>query len=271
MATTKLGVVQLAADQAQKHVTLNEALSQLDQLVQQTVKNRTTTSPPGSPTEGDAYIIAATATGDWVGRENDIAAWVLGAWVYFTPRSGWIAWDESAAVHLRWNGVAWGNAFPASGGSFGWHDYQDDSGGTIALTAANTWYDVTNDGAGSLTDDTFAISGHGDIWDTATDTLDFSSLQIGDVIRIRTDWTFTTSGANHLVESRLVFGPSYTYSLGFDHFVAKSAAAWQRLRYFSFTIKNTATLNNPAKFQVRSDSTGDTVDVEGFQIETHRP
>ena len=270
MATTKLGVVQLAADQAQKHVTLNEALSQLDQLVQQTVKNRTTTAPPAGPSEGDAYIIAVTATGDWTGRENDIAAYVLGAWVYFTPRTGWIAWDEGAAVHLRWNGTTWENAFPVSGGTFGWHDYQD-TGGTISLTLADTWYDVTNDGAGALSDDTFAISGHGDIWDTATNTLDFSSLSVGDVVRFRTDWTFTTGGSNHMVESRLVFGPAYAYSLPFDQFVAKNAAAWQRLRYFSFTIKSADVLNNPAKFQVRSDATGDTVAIEGFQIETHRP
>lgn len=271
--TSKLGVPLLAADQSQKHVTMNDATQRFDQLVQASVINATTTSPPGSPSEGHAYIIAATATGVWVGAENQIAAWVNGAWYYFTPRTGWLVFNEATNVHLKWNGSAWVNAFSASGDAFGWQDFQDTAtaGSPIAMTAADTWYDVTNDGLGPLTDTTFGISGHGPIWDTAAQEFDFSDLAVGDMVRFRTDLEFTTNGANNEVSTRLAFGPSFAFDIPYDSKDLKSAGTARRIRYFSFTIKNTDTLNNPAKLQVSSDTTGDTVVVNGWQVETHRP
>lgn len=38
--------------------------------------------PPVSPTEGDKYIVAAEATGDWVGKEDNIAEWNGTEWVF---------------------------------------------------------------------------------------------------------------------------------------------------------------------------------------------
>lgn len=105
--TTKLGVPLIAADQSQKHVTHNDALLRYDQLIQQTVINRTTATPPGSPSEGHAYIVASTASGAWVSRENDIAAWINGAWFFFEPRAGWLVYDEGADEHVKYNGSTW--------------------------------------------------------------------------------------------------------------------------------------------------------------------
>ena len=45
-------------------------------------------TPPVSPTEGDAYIVADDATGSWVGHENDIAKWNGTVWVFVTPVEG---------------------------------------------------------------------------------------------------------------------------------------------------------------------------------------
>ena len=55
----------LQASQAQKHVTHNEALMQLDLLVQLTVADRTRTAPPPGLVEGQRHIIAAAPTGAW--------------------------------------------------------------------------------------------------------------------------------------------------------------------------------------------------------------
>ena len=52
------------------------------------VADRDLTAPPGSPTAGDAYIPAATATGDWTGQEDDVAIYDGAAWVFITPPSG---------------------------------------------------------------------------------------------------------------------------------------------------------------------------------------
>ena len=59
MDTTHLKLPYLAAAQAQKHVTHNEALRLLDGLVQLSVLDRDLTAPPGSPVDGDRYVVAS--------------------------------------------------------------------------------------------------------------------------------------------------------------------------------------------------------------------
>ena len=59
--TARLSLPYIAPQQAQKQVTYNAAMALLDQLVQPTVKSRTTAAPPGSPAEGDTYIVAPAA------------------------------------------------------------------------------------------------------------------------------------------------------------------------------------------------------------------
>lgn len=108
--TTKLTLPLLSASQSQKHVTVNEALQLLDLLVQSSVINTTTTAPPGSPSEGDAYVIAATATGDWAGRENDIAAYQNGAWVYLSPNEGWTVFDKSGNLAYIYYSGSWNSS-----------------------------------------------------------------------------------------------------------------------------------------------------------------
>jgi hypothetical protein len=62
----------IASNQAQKHITHNEALVKVDALIQLAVISQTLTSPPGSPAEGDRYIIAwAVVAGVGRGRSRD--------------------------------------------------------------------------------------------------------------------------------------------------------------------------------------------------------
>ncbi len=77
--TPNLNLPYLDAAQAQKHVTHNDALRILDALVQPAVLSRVLTTPPGTPAEGDRYIVAASATGAWVGQDGKVAAWQDGA------------------------------------------------------------------------------------------------------------------------------------------------------------------------------------------------
>lgn len=107
LATNLLGLPYLAAAQAQKHVTHNEALRSLDALVQLAVADATLTDPPGSPAEGDRYIVPAAAAGAWAGHETDIAAFVDGAWAFFTPLAGWLAFDAGSSSVLVFDGSGW--------------------------------------------------------------------------------------------------------------------------------------------------------------------
>ena len=104
MDTTNLKLPYLLASQAQKHVTHNEALRLLDGLVQLAVLDRDLTAPPASPADGDRYIVASGATGDWAGWDGSVAYWVDGAWMRLVPRPGWRAWVEDEGLLLVFDG-----------------------------------------------------------------------------------------------------------------------------------------------------------------------
>jgi len=128
--TTHLGLPYLAAAQAQKHVTHNDALNRLDTVVQLAVIDTTLTAPPGSPAEGDRYIVADGATGDWAGHDGGVAAFIDGAWVLVEAKPGWVAFDAASEAVLVRHDEAW-----SAIGSFL---------GAVARLGVNTEADDTN-------------------------------------------------------------------------------------------------------------------------------
>ena len=105
--TTHLLLPYILAAQAQKHVTHNEALRLLDAMVQLSVLDRDLTAPPGSPADGDRYIVASGATGLWAGWDLNVTTWVDGVWMRLVPRPGWLAWIADEATFFVWNCSAW--------------------------------------------------------------------------------------------------------------------------------------------------------------------
>jgi hypothetical protein len=134
--TTYLLLPFILAAQAQKHVTHNEALRLLDGLVQLAVLDRDLTTPPGSPADGDRYIVASGATGDWAGWDLNVALWTDGAWLRLPPRAGWRAWVEDEAVLLAWDGAAWIAAGGITATAAG--------DGSLKMLGVNTGADATN-------------------------------------------------------------------------------------------------------------------------------
>ncbi|MCC6919414.1 MAG: DUF2793 domain-containing protein [Alphaproteobacteria bacterium] len=107
MGTVWLGLPVVEAGQAQKHVTVNEALHMLDGVVQLAVIDRDLAAPPGSPAEGDRYIVAAGATGDWSGHDGEVALFADAGWMFLVPRAGWVAFAVDEATLVYWTGAAW--------------------------------------------------------------------------------------------------------------------------------------------------------------------
>lgn len=112
--SSNLRLPYLLPSQAQKHVTHNEALRILDAVVQVGVASRGLSVPPAAPAEGDRYIVAAGASGDWLGNENAVAAFTDGAWMLQPPRAGWIAWVIDEAKLFAFDGAAWQGATPVN-------------------------------------------------------------------------------------------------------------------------------------------------------------
>ena len=119
----------LAAAQAQKHVTHNEALRRLDSLVQLAVSDSSLTDPPETPEEGHRYIVASGGTGDWAGHDGDLASYVDGAWDFDAPEDGWLAFDVAAGVLLAHQSAGWGvvSGTPSTVDRFGINATADDT------------------------------------------------------------------------------------------------------------------------------------------------
>lgn len=85
----------------------NDDMARLDALTYCAVLNSTTTVPPADPANGDRYIVATGATGEWTGKANNIAVRRGGAWVFYPPRPGWHAFDLSTGSSRHYNGSTW--------------------------------------------------------------------------------------------------------------------------------------------------------------------
>lgn len=88
--TPKLGITLIEQSQSQKEVTANTAFARLDAM-QAGVLDKDLSTPPGSPAEGDSYIVGASATGDWTGKEKQIAYYSSG-WQFISPVEGMTLW-----------------------------------------------------------------------------------------------------------------------------------------------------------------------------------
>lgn len=119
--TPNLNLPYMLAAQAQKHVTHNEALRMLDAVVQLSVLDRNLAAPPGSPVNGDRYIVAASPSGAWAGQAEKIAAFQDGAWAFYAPKEGWLAWIADENVVAAFDGVGW--AVISGGGGGGTSDH----------------------------------------------------------------------------------------------------------------------------------------------------
>ncbi len=173
MTTPNLALPYLAAAQAQKHVTVNEALDHLDGLVQLSVISSTLTAPPATPSEGDRYIVAAGATGAWAGWDGSVAHFSGGAWLRLTPQTGWIAWDQGAGGIVTYDSVNGWAVLPTGGGSGGGlvilpvinGDFEtgDAAGWTVTLgtAAVSDWAAISYGAAGTSTarNGTYIFSG----------------------------------------------------------------------------------------------------------------
>ncbi|MFT3731456.1 MAG: DUF2793 domain-containing protein [Hyphomicrobium sp.] len=111
--TPNLALPFILAAQAQKHVTHNEAIRALDCLVQLAVESSTLAAPPLTPADGARYIVAAAAIGDWAGQSDKIAAFQDGAWAFYEPNEGWIAWVADSHELQVYSAGAWA---PFAGG-----------------------------------------------------------------------------------------------------------------------------------------------------------
>lgn len=106
-SSNRFGLPLLAAAQAQKETTHNEAIALIDLLVNPVVQSIAQVNIPSAPLPGQAWIVGAGATGAWVGNTNKIAGWTLSGWRFITPVEAMSVWSLSDAATVQFNGTAW--------------------------------------------------------------------------------------------------------------------------------------------------------------------
>jgi hypothetical protein len=108
-ATPRLSLPYVAAGQAQKHITVNEAFARLDGLVQLAVESRTVAAQPTSPGDGVIWILPVSVAGPvWGGQPASlIARHEAGAWEFLVPDAGYMAWIKDEGQALVFDGAIW--------------------------------------------------------------------------------------------------------------------------------------------------------------------
>lgn len=77
-----LGIPYISSQQNSPEITHNEAIQMLQIIAGTGVISIGDNSPPLTPSEGDAYIVGDSPTGDWADRANCITAYLEGQWVF---------------------------------------------------------------------------------------------------------------------------------------------------------------------------------------------
>lgn len=155
----------------------------------------------------------------------------------------------------------------------GFWDYNDATTAVTPISVtASTPTVLTNDGAGAFTLKTYKPLGLTEIFNTSTNAFDFSELQLGDIVAIRTDMFVTTTAASQEINVYLDLaqGTASNYQIAFSNSTVKTLGATAHLNGFNLIyMGNTDTLNNPAQFKIMSPNNC-TVVVTGWAVKVER-
>lgn len=105
--TLQFGLPLLMPAQAQKHVTVNEALAKIDALAQLRLVSSGSTVPPADAEDGRSYFIVGESEGAWSGKAGKVATSANGGWTFAEPHIGWSAWDEETSTRRVFDGTNW--------------------------------------------------------------------------------------------------------------------------------------------------------------------
>lgn len=147
-------------------------------------------------------------------------------------------------------------------------DYNDLSTTTtpISVTAGGGYVDLTNDELGAFTNKTYKPTGVSDVWDSSTNSFDFTDLTLGSSIQYRLDIEVTTTTANQEVEVEIQLGVGGNpYSLEVFRDEYKTAGVYKINVSNLVYMGDLNTLNNGGKFRIQSDGNAD-VKVNGWAV-----
>lgn len=106
-STVRLALPLLAAGQAQKEVTHNEALVRLDGLLHGALESRTLNTPPSAPQQGQMWLVQSNPSAAWAGQAGKLALWTEGGWRFSLPTAGTLLWSRPDQFFGWFDGTVW--------------------------------------------------------------------------------------------------------------------------------------------------------------------
>lgn len=100
----------LYSGQARKEVFVNEGFAIADALLHCGIEGEAA-APPASPSDGDNWLVATGATGEWAGHDQALACRQAGNWIFVPPRDGLRVFDRSSNQEQLFCG-SWRKATP---------------------------------------------------------------------------------------------------------------------------------------------------------------
>ena len=105
--TDRLSLPLLAAGQAQKEVTHNQALALADMLIMPVVQAVAPASIPATPATGQCWIVGTGATGAWAGHDGAITCYTSGGWLFAPAQDGMQVWSIADSVMVSHRNGSW--------------------------------------------------------------------------------------------------------------------------------------------------------------------
>jgi len=132
--------------------------------------------------------------------------------------------------------------------------YEDaNTQSTPISVPVDTPTDLTNDGLGSGTTIVYAPTSTTQIFNTTTNSFDFSSLTLGSLVDIQLDVDVITTLPNQLVDIDLILDVGGAFhSIKFAREILTEVGVNNITRYRGFSINSLGRKNNPAKFTILS-------------------
>ncbi len=80
--------------------SINIALKQIDAMLGVRVLSIGDNAPPGSPADGDRYIVGTAPTGAWSGEADKLAQWLDSQWHFYDAAMAVNLDDDTLYIHI---------------------------------------------------------------------------------------------------------------------------------------------------------------------------
>ena len=82
---------------------MDQNLLALSVLAQIGAKSRSLNAPPGTPANGDVYLVGQSPSGAWAGKGGMVAVYDQETWKFFDARNGMIVYVEDEQIFYRYH------------------------------------------------------------------------------------------------------------------------------------------------------------------------